>query len=201
MVDFVTSLHATCGRKLVKLRGSVEDAVFNENANGKHQKTENEKRYKMAISVFQNFGFLTPKISKKMIFGKMDHKIQNFQNFKKGNICSSATSVVYQCTQFQVNSSIYYPQMECFCLRNHIYAVIFSNAIFVTSGGRMQKQMTPLDSWVKTGQNKYLFVHMHKCENLTFLTWPWPDLRWKLLKRASDDQTNVTIEFYSQNRP
>ena len=39
MVDFVTSLHATFGRKLAKLRGSVEDAVFNENANKKHQKT------------------------------------------------------------------------------------------------------------------------------------------------------------------
>ena len=26
------------------------------------------------------------------------------------------------------------------------YDVIFSNAIFVTSGGRTQKQMTPLDS-------------------------------------------------------
>ena len=34
MLDFVTSLHATFGRKLAKLRGSVEDAVFNENANG-----------------------------------------------------------------------------------------------------------------------------------------------------------------------
>ena len=39
MVDFVTSLHATFGRKLAKLRGFVEDAVFNKNANGKHQKT------------------------------------------------------------------------------------------------------------------------------------------------------------------
>ena len=39
MDDFVTSLHATFGRKLAKLRGSVEDAVFNENANEKHQKT------------------------------------------------------------------------------------------------------------------------------------------------------------------
>ena len=37
MVDFVTSLHATFGRKLVKLRGSMEDAVFND-ANEKHQK-------------------------------------------------------------------------------------------------------------------------------------------------------------------
>ena len=39
MADFVTSLHATFGRKLVKLRGSVEDAVFNKNANEKRQKT------------------------------------------------------------------------------------------------------------------------------------------------------------------
>ena len=39
MVDFVTSLHATFGRKLAKLRRSVEDVVFNENANEKHQKT------------------------------------------------------------------------------------------------------------------------------------------------------------------
>ena len=39
MVDFMTSLHATFGRKLDKLRGAVEDAVFNENANEKHQKT------------------------------------------------------------------------------------------------------------------------------------------------------------------
>ena len=39
MVDFVTSLHATFDRKLAELRGSVEDAVFNEHANGKEQKT------------------------------------------------------------------------------------------------------------------------------------------------------------------
>ena len=39
MVDFVTSLHATFGRKVVKFRGSVENAVFDVNANGKHQKT------------------------------------------------------------------------------------------------------------------------------------------------------------------
>ena len=38
MVDFVTSLHATFGRKLAKLLGSVEDVVFNENANEKKPK-------------------------------------------------------------------------------------------------------------------------------------------------------------------
>ena len=44
----------------------------------------------------------------------------------------------------------------------------FSNAIFVTSGGRTQKQMTPLDFWAKTGQDRYFFVHIYKFENLTF---------------------------------
>ena len=39
MVDFVTSPHATFGRKSAKLRGSVEDAVFNKNASEKHKKT------------------------------------------------------------------------------------------------------------------------------------------------------------------
>ena len=59
-------------RKLAKLRGSVEDAVLNENANGKTPKDVNEKLYKMAISVFQNFGFFTPKISKNQFFLEND---------------------------------------------------------------------------------------------------------------------------------
>ena len=107
MVDFVTSLHATFGRKLSKLRGSVEDAAFNENANGKHQKT--------------NFEFLTQKNLKHRFFWKMDPKIQNFQNFQKTATYVIQLLVVYQCTQFQVNSSIFYSQMECFCLRNHTH--------------------------------------------------------------------------------
>ena len=71
MIDFVTSLHATFGRKLAKLRGCVEDAIFNENANVENTKRcKNQKLYKMAISVFQNFGFLTPKMEKIDFFGK-----------------------------------------------------------------------------------------------------------------------------------
>ena len=88
--------------------------------------------------------------------------------------------VVYQCTKFQFNSSIFDPQMECFCLRIiPIYDAIFSNAIFVTSGGRTQKQMTPLDFWAKTGQDRYLFCPHLKIENLTFfdLTLTWPSLK------------------------
>ena len=101
----------------------------------------------MAISVFQNFGFLNPKISKNRFFWKMIPKIQNIQNFQKTGTYVIHLLVVYQCTKFQVNSSIFDPQMECFCLRKHTQLWRnFSNAIFVTSGGRTQKQMTPLDS-------------------------------------------------------
>ena len=134
----------------------------------------------MAISVFQNFGVLTHKISKNRFFGKMIPKIQNFQNFQKTGTYLIHLLVVYQCTKFQVNSSIFDPQIECFCLRKHTQLWrIFSNAIFVTSGGRTQKQMTPLDSWAETGQYRYLFVHIYKFENLTFfdLTLTWPSLK------------------------
>ena len=73
----------------------------------------------MAISVFQNFGFLTPKISKNRFFWKMIAKIQNIQNFQKTGTYVIHLLVVYQCTKFQVNSSIFDPQMECFCFRKH----------------------------------------------------------------------------------
>ena len=74
-------------------------------------------------------------------------KIKNIQIFQKTVTYVIHLLVVYQCTKCQVNSSIFDPQMECFCLRSHTYLLrFFSNAIFVTSGSRTQKQMTPLDS-------------------------------------------------------
>ena len=85
-------------------------------------------------------------------------KIQNFQNFQKTVTYVIHLLVVYQCTKFQVNSSIFDPKWSVFVSEIiPIYDVIFSNAIFVTSGGRTQKQMTPLDSCAKTGQDRYLF--------------------------------------------
>ena len=77
----------------------------------------------MDISVFQNFEFLTNKISKNRFFWKMIHKIQNIQKFQKTVTYVIHLLVVYQCTQFQVNSSIFDPQMECFRLRNHTYSL------------------------------------------------------------------------------
>ena len=101
----------------------------------------------MTILVFQNVGFLTPKISKNRFLGKMILKIQNVQNFEKNVTYIIHLLVVYQCTKFQVNSSIFDPKWSVFVSKIiPIYDVIFSNAIFATSGGRTQKQMTPLDS-------------------------------------------------------
>ena len=82
----------------------------------------------MAISVFQNFGFLTPKISKNLFFWKMIPKIQNIHNFQKTVTYVIHLLVVYQCTKFQVNSSIFYPQMVYFRLRNRNHAGRFPDA-------------------------------------------------------------------------
>ena len=49
----------------------------------------------------------------------MNPEIQSFQNFQKTVTYDIQLLVVYQCSKFQVNSSIFDPQMECFCLRNH----------------------------------------------------------------------------------
>ena len=74
-------------------------------------------------------------------------KIQNIQYFQKTGTYVIHLLVVYQCTKFQVNSSIFDPKWSVFVSEIiPIYDVTFSNAIFVTSGGRTQKQMTPLDS-------------------------------------------------------
>ena len=60
MVDFVTSLHATFGRKLAKLRGSVEDVVFNENANGKTPKDVKREALQDGYIGFSKFWVFDP---------------------------------------------------------------------------------------------------------------------------------------------
>ena len=56
----------------------------------------------------------------------MDPKIQNFQRLQKTVTYVIQLLVVYLCTKFQVNSSIFDPQMECFVSEiMHIYDVIF----------------------------------------------------------------------------
>ena len=92
IVDFVTSLHATFGRKLAELRGSVEGAVFNENAN------KNTKRRKMRRSTrwlsrfFKILGFWPLKFQK-IDFLEYDPQNPKYSKFSKNrNICYSSTS-------------------------------------------------------------------------------------------------------------
>ena len=77
----------------------------------------------------------------------MDPKIQNIQNFQKTVTYVIQLLVVYQCKKFKSIAQFLTPKWSVFVSEIiPIYYVIFSNAIFVTSGGRTQKQMTPLDS-------------------------------------------------------
>ena len=157
----------------------------------------------MAISVFQNFGVLTPKISKNHFFWKMIPKIQNIQNFQKTGTYVIHLLVVYQCTKSQVNSSIFDPQMECFCLRKHTHLWRhFFKCDFCNFWGLYAKTNDTIRflsrNWSRLIPFLSTFINL---KIWPFLTWPWPDLRWKLLKTVSDDHTNVTIEFYGQNWP
>ena len=71
----------------------------------------------------------------------MNPKIQNFQNFQKTITYVIQLLVVYQCTKFQVNSSIFDPKWSVFVPEIiPIYDLIFSNAIFITFGDRTQNK-------------------------------------------------------------
>ena len=84
MVDVVTSLHATFGRKLAKLRGSVENVVFNENANKKTQKRRKTRSSTRWLSrFFKILGFWPLKFQKIDFFGKWTLKSTVFKIFKK----------------------------------------------------------------------------------------------------------------------
>ena len=125
---------------------------------------KNIKRRKMRSSTrwlsrfFKILGFWPLNFQKIGFFWKMIPKIQNIQNFQKTGTYVIHLLVVYQCTKFQVNSSIFGPQMECFCLRKHTHLWRhFFKCDFCNFWGRTQKQMTPLDFWAETGQDWYLF--------------------------------------------
>ena len=83
MVDFVTSLHATFGRKLAKLRGSVEDAFFNGKCKT-HLLMENASKF---------WAFLPLKFKKTFFWGGNEPQNPKFSKFSQNrNICYSATS-------------------------------------------------------------------------------------------------------------
>ena len=71
----------------------------------------------------------------------MISKIKNIQNFQKTVTYVIHLLVVYQCTKFQVNSSIFDPQMECFFVSEiiPIYDVIFFKCDFGNFWGSYAK--------------------------------------------------------------
>ena len=67
----------------------------------------------MAISVFKILGFRPLKFQKIDFFWKMDPKIKHLQYFLKKTVTYVIQLlVVYQCTKFKVNSSIFDPPNE-----------------------------------------------------------------------------------------
>ena len=82
----------------------------------------------MAISDFQNFWILTPKISTNKFFWKKCSKIQNFQNFQKTVLYVKDTHESSLHAKFQIRISIFDPQMTVISVKcgdvikiNHIF--------------------------------------------------------------------------------
>ena len=101
----------------------------------------------MVISVFLNFGFLTPKISRSRFFWKMDHVIQNFQNFQKTVTYVIQIIVVYQCTNVKSIAQFLTPKWSVFVSEKiPIYDVIFFKCDGFNFWGSYAKQSRLLDS-------------------------------------------------------
>ena len=71
---------------------------------------------------------------------------------------------------------------------------LFWKPIVGSCNCRTTKQMTFLESWDKTRQGTHVFKGKFWFQNVTFLTWTWPDLR-------SNVKLSVIIEFYVPNGP
>ena len=61
----MTSLHSIFAQNQVNIQTATSHSIIKEVYIVQHQKTHNDNVYKVAISKFQNFEFLTLKFSKK----------------------------------------------------------------------------------------------------------------------------------------
>ena len=130
MADFVTWLHATFGRNLAEIRKSVEDAFFKRKYKWKAPNDVKWYLYKWRSRFFEilfrniiillfHLNLENRRLFFKSIFFKMNSKFQNFQNFHQTERFVIQLLVVYLCNKFQVDRSIFNPQMRYFCLQNH----------------------------------------------------------------------------------
>ena len=90
---FVTSQHAIFGQNKANIKTATTPSFLKQFQIFKRQKTQNDNLYKMAISKFQKFCFLTMKFSKKIEKLLQNPKNQNFQ--KPYNMCVMCIWTMY----------------------------------------------------------------------------------------------------------
>ena len=99
--------------------------------NTQRRKMRSSTRWLSRFFFYTILGFWPLKFQKIDFFWKMIPKIQNIQNFQKTGTYVNYLLVVYQCTKFQVNSSIFDPKWSVFVSEIiPIYDVIFFKCDF-----------------------------------------------------------------------
>ena len=71
--------------------------------------------------------------------------------------------------------------------------------IWARSRSRITNQKALSETWAQTASDTHIFVDINEIRSLTFLTWPWPEFYYKLLKNASHDAMDTLIKFRGQS--
>ena len=149
--------------------------MLNQIAKKRCQNKGNGILYKMAISDFQNFWILTPKISKNKFFWKKCSKIQNFQNFQKTVLYVWDTHESSSHAKFQIRISIFDPQMTVISVK--CGDVIKINHIFGPFIDIVRKNK--LHRWIpemQLNQKSAFYFQNFEFWKLTFFDLFWPFL-------------------------
>ena len=149
--------------------------------NGSYRRTWNGETFKVAISDFRRWG-LDPEVSRNPFLNCPQIQLKSFRNRNQLNFL-----------WFSHQMGHFFSKLMSSVLR-HSCKCYFEN--FYTSHEKINDRIRA-PSKSKTRHN-FLSIFIFF---LSFVTWPWPDLRWKLLKLASGDQACKTIKFHCQNYP
>ena len=153
----------------------------------------------MAISDFQNFDFLTPKISKNTFSDFFLHKIKNFQNFQKNGIYVRKPPISNHHAKFRSNISIF--SLPITTKSMPPYDVIFLKFVFGAFSDTVGKQ-----KWhhsvpgTKLVHNRVFFSQIFIFSSLTFfdLTLTGPALKggqrmkWTLPSSSTSETSRKT---------
>ena len=116
-------------------------------------------------------------------FEKSREHVQNILNV---SYCTANFSLIYQ-KMDELSAFSFFSMPVTLYYKN-------SNACL---GMFTRKQMVSLDFWAQTASAFQMLLVTF--EIWTFLTWPWPNLQFSLLKMPSDSQTDTIIELCGQN--